>query len=100
MRTRPCVTITDYGSGKLDCARAFKLSRIKPPKQDPFENQTILKNHEQNEKQLQLRVEPGDAIDELYGKVLRNVGTKKVVAIMRMCKGCPVYMQVAKVITP
>ena len=49
---------------------------------------------------MQLRVEPGDAIDELYGEVLRNVGTKKVVDIMRMYKGCPVYMQVAKVIAP
>ena len=46
---------------------------------------------------VQLRIEPGDIIDELFGEPVRGNGTQCVVDLMRAYKGCPIYMHVVKV---
>lgn len=46
---------------------------------------------------LQLKIEPGDVLDELFGESLRNVGVRRVVELMRTYRGCPIYITVIKV---
>jgi hypothetical protein len=46
---------------------------------------------------IQLRIEPGDIIDDLCGRALRSATTTQAINLIRMNKGMPIHISIIKV---